>query len=60
MGNGKHGKSWIFFFIQAWKVMEFLKVWVIMDNKVICKLRKQKKAAHNQETFPRQMAKFRL
>ena len=31
-----------------------------MDNKVICKLRKQKKAVHNQETFPRQMAKFGL
>ena len=48
--------------------MEFLKVWVMGSNgkkKVIwavlhLKLRKQGKAAHNQETFPRKMAKFRL
>ena len=47
--------------------MEFLKVWVIMENEVIwavlhlqTKDRKQGKAAHNQETFPRKMVKFML
>ena len=47
--------------------MEFLKVWAIMENEVIwavlhlqTKDRKQGKAAHNQETFPRKMVKFRL
>ena len=34
MGNGKHGKSWNNY-RSSWKVMEFLKVWVIMENKVI-------------------------
>ena len=48
--------------------MEFLKVWVMGSHEkesnlgsfAGCKLRKQVKAAHNQETFPRKMAKFRL
>ena len=45
--------------------MEFLKVWVIMENKVIwavlhLQTMETGKAAHNQETFPRKMAKFRL
>ena len=52
------------FFIQAWKVM-MCGSWEAMENKVIwavciCKLREQGKAAHNQETFPRKMVKFRL
>ena len=43
----------------------FLKVWVIMENKVIwavlhLQTMETGKAARNQETFPRKMAKFRL
>ena len=36
---------------KPWKIEQF-------GQFCICKLRKQVKAAHNQETFPRKMAKF--
>ena len=58
MGNGKQGKSWNY--RSSLSRPGKCGSWEAMENRVICicKLRKQVKAAHNQETFPRKMAKF--
>ena len=51
MGNGKQGKSWNY--RSSLSRPGKCGSWEAMENRVICicKLRKQVKAAHNQETF---------